>query len=135
MIPSTQPVTECNLPYKGIQDAVYYSDRDGSLTKLMVQGPLTHFYYNLQSFWPMAERPIFGLNDRTIQLTGACIAADSTTAENTAYLCSNSGGGISRAAADLGAVRNAGKSAWKNYTASTASAPAALSPAATNTAW
>lgn len=127
--------TECNLPYKGIQDAVYYSDRDGSLTKLMVQGPLTHFYYNLQSFWPMAERPIFGLNDRTIQLTGACIAADSTTAENTAYLCSNSGGGISRAAADLGAVRNAGKSAWKNYTASTASAPAALSPAATNTAW
>ena len=126
---------ECNLPYKGIQDALYYSDRDGSLTKLMVQGPLTHFYYNLQSFWPIAERPISGLNDRNTQLTGACIAADQASAENLAYLCNNSGAGVSRAAADLGAVRNAGKAAWKNYTASTGSAPANLTPAATNTAW
>lgn len=126
---------ECSLPYKGIQDTLVYTNRDGTLTKGMVQGPLSHFYYNLQSFWPISERPIFGLNDRTIQLTGACVAADSTTAENTAYLCTNSGGGVSRAATDLGAIRNAGKSAWKNYTASTASAPAALSPAAVNTAW
>lgn len=126
---------ECNLAYKGIQDTLVYTDRDGTLTKGMVQGPLSHFYYNLQSFWPISERPIFGLNDRTIQLAGACVAADSTTAENTAYLCTNSGGGVSRAAADLGAIRNAGKSAWKNYTASTAAAPAALSPAAANTAW
>ncbi|AFM13500.1 phospholipase D-like domain-containing protein [Turneriella parva] len=126
---------ECNLAYKGIQDTLVYTNRDGTLTKGMVQGPLSHFYYNLQSFWPISERPIFGLNDRTIQLAGACVAADSTTAENTAYLCTNSGGGVSRAAADLGTIRNAGKSAWKNYTASTAAAPAALSPAAANTAW
>ncbi|MBX3722222.1 MAG: lamin tail domain-containing protein [Turneriella sp.] len=120
---------ECNLPYKGIQDAVYYTDRDGSLTQQMVAGPLTHFYENLQSFWPISERPIYGLNDRTIQLTGICVASDFTAAENSAYLCSSSDGGISRAQADTGAVRNAGKSAWKHFAVS------GLTSNAVNTGW
>lgn len=122
-------LAECALPYKGIQDALYYTDRDGTLTQAMVAGPLNHFYNNLQSFWPMAERPIYGLNDRTTQLTGACVAADSSAAENGAYLCTSSGAGISRSAADNGSVRNAGKSAWKNF------AVGGLSPVAANTGW
>lgn len=120
---------ECNLPYKGIQDALYYTDRDGSLTQQMVAGPLTHFYDNLQSFWPMSERPIYGLNDRTIQLTGICVASDFTAAENSTYLCSSSDGGVSRAQTDTGAVRNAGKSAWKHFAVS------GLTSNATNTGW
>jgi phosphatidylserine/phosphatidylglycerophosphate/cardiolipin synthase-like enzyme len=120
---------ECNLPYKGIQDALYYSDRDGTLTQQMVAGPLTHFYYNLQSFWPIAERPIFGLNDRAIQLTGICVSSDSTSSENSSYLCSSGDGGVGRAQADLGAVRNAGKSAWKHF------AVAGLTSNAINTGW
>lgn len=127
---------ECALPYKGIQDALYYTDRDGSLTQAMVAGPLMHFYNNLQSFWPIAQRPIFGLNDRVTQLTGACIAADNSSAENTAYSCNNpSIAGVSRSAADVGAVRNAGKAAWRPFTELVSSAPANLSPAAANTAW
>lgn len=120
---------ECSLPYKGIQDALYYSDRDGTLTQQMVAGPLTHFYYNLQSFWPMAERPIFGLNDRAIQLTGICVSSDSTSSENNSYLCSSGDGGVGRAQADTGAVRNAGKSAWKHF------AVAGLTSNAINTGW
>ncbi len=126
---------ECSLPYKGIQDALYYTDRDGTLTQQMVVGPLTHFYNNLQSFWPMPERPVFGLNDRVTQLTGICVSSDASTAENTAYSCSASDGGVSRAAADLGAIRNAGKAGWKHLTASTSSAPLVLTPNATNTGW
>lgn len=120
---------ECNLPYKGIQDALYYSDRDGTLTQQMVAGPLTHFYYNLQSFWPIAERPIFGLNDRVIQLAGICVASDSTASENSTYLCSNGDGGVSRAPADTGTVRNAGKSAWRHF------AVAGLTSNAANNPW
>lgn len=120
---------ECNLPYKGIQDAMYYSDRDGSITQGMVTGALLHFYDNLQSFWPISQRPVFGLNDRVIQLTGICIAADSNSTENATYLCSNSSAGISRSTADTGAIRNAGKSAWKNFSS------ASMSPNAANTGW
>lgn len=120
---------ECNLPYKGIQDAMYYSDHDGSITQGMVTGALLHFYDNLQSFWPISQRPVFGLNDRVIQLTGICIAADTNSTENATYLCSNSSSGISRSAADTGAVRNAGKSAWKNFSSTS------MSPNAANTGW
>ena len=126
---------ECNLAYKGIQDAVYYSDRDGSLTQQMVAGPLTHFYDNLQSFWPMADRPIYGLNDRLIQLTGICIASDASSSENTTYRCNDSDGGFSRAAADTGLVRNAGKSAWKHFTATSSALPNALTPNSANLGW
>lgn len=120
---------ECNLAYKGIQDAMYYNDRDGSITQGMVTGALVHFYDNLQSFWPVSQRPVFGLNDRATQLTGICIAADSDSSENATYLCANSSSGISRSAADTGAVRNAGKSAWKNFSS------ASMSPNAANSGW
>ncbi|MFZ5627787.1 MAG: phospholipase D-like domain-containing protein [Spirochaetota bacterium] len=119
----------CALAYKGIQDALYYSNRDGTITQPMVAGPLNHFYNNLQSFWPIGERPVFGLNDRTTQLTGACIAADSSSAENSTYLCTNSGAGVARSASDTGAVRNAGKSAWRNYTRT------AMTPNLANATW
>lgn len=112
-VDTTQP--GCALPHKGIQDAVYYSNRDGTLTQKMVSGPLNHFYSNLQSFWPISERPIFGLNDRVTQLAGACVAADSDPAENSTYYCSNSGAGIARSVADNGTVLNAGKAAWRNF--------------------
>ena len=69
------------------------------------------------------------LNDRAIQLTGICIAADSNSTENSSYLCSNSSSGVSRSAADTGAVRNAGKTAWKNFSS------ANMSPNAANTGW
>ncbi|MFO1479605.1 MAG: phospholipase D-like domain-containing protein [Turneriella sp.] len=119
----------CALPYKGIQDALYYSNRDGTLTQPMVAGPLNHFYSNLQSFWPISERPVFGLNDRNTQLTGSCIAADSSSTENSTYLCTNSGAGIARSSADTGAVRNAGKTGWRNYTRT------AMTPNAANATW
>ena len=108
---------------------MYYSDRDGSLTQGMVTGALLHVYDNLQSFWPISQRPVFGLNDRVVQLTGICIGADSNSSENASYLCSNSSSGISRSAADTGAIRNAGKSAWKNFSS------ASMSPNAANTGW
>jgi len=108
---------------------MYYSDRDGSITQGMVTGALRHFYENLQSFWPISQRPIFGLNDRVIQLTGICIGADSNSTENSSYLCSNSSSGVSRSAADTGTVRNAGKSTWKNFSS------ASMSPNAANTGW
>lgn len=116
----------CALPYKGIQDALYYSNRDGTITQPMVAGPLNHFYNNLQSFWPISERPVFGLNDRTTQLTGSCIAADSSAAENSTYFCTNSGAGLVRSSGDTGAVRNAAKNAWRNYP------KGQLTPAASN---
>ncbi|GAB4422568.1 MAG: hypothetical protein OHK0011_01680 [Turneriella sp.] len=119
----------CSLPYKGIQDAVYYTNRDGSISQSMVAGPLNHFYNNLQSFWPISERPVYGLNDRTTQLTGACIAADSSATENSTYYCTNSGAGIARSGSDSGAVPNAGKTAWKNFTSGT------MTPNLPNTFW
>jgi phosphatidylserine/phosphatidylglycerophosphate/cardiolipin synthase-like enzyme len=122
-------LASCSLSYKGIQDTLYYSDRDGSLTNGMITGPLTHIYYNLQAFWPITEKPISGLNDRTIQLTGACIAADLSGSENLAYLCASSLSGLSRSSADTGLVRNAGKNAWKAYNA------ANLSPNVANSSW
>lgn len=121
--------SECNLSYKGIQDTLYYSDRDGSLTAGMVNGALRHFYDNLQSFWPISERPVSGLNDRVIQLSGICVAADALSSENSAYFCANSTAGVARSGSDTGSIRNAGKSAWKNFTS------ANLSPNAANTAW
>jgi phosphatidylserine/phosphatidylglycerophosphate/cardiolipin synthase-like enzyme len=119
----------CALPRKGIQDAVYYSNRDGTIAQAMVAGALNHFYSNLQSFWPISELPVYGLNDRKTQLTGACIAADPDSTENTTYFCSNSGAGLQRSANDTGATLNAGKSAWRNYPKAT------LSPLAANPAW
>ncbi|MBS0617276.1 MAG: lamin tail domain-containing protein [Spirochaetes bacterium] len=121
--------TECALPYKGIQDALYYSNRDGTMTSLMVAGPLTHFYENLQSFWPMAVRPIYGLTDRATQLAAICVAADASASENTNFGCSNSYAGVGRSMSDTGSVRNAGKDAWRNLSS------AMLTPAAINTAW
>ncbi|MCS6971455.1 MAG: phospholipase D-like domain-containing protein [Leptospiraceae bacterium] len=119
----------CNLPKKGIQDAVYYSNRDSSIASGMVAGALQHFYTSLKSFWPIAERPVSGLNDRQTQLTAACIAADSSAFENATYFCSNSGAGIARSGSDMGGVQNPAKAAWRNFP------KAQLSPAAPNTAW
>ena len=118
----------CNLPNKGLQDAVYYTNRDSSIDKNMVDPALRHFYYHLQNFWPLPELPVAGLNDRTIQLAGACIAADSSSTENSTYYCSNSGAGIARSASDTG-TGSPGKANWRNFP------QGSLSPAAANTAW
>lgn len=126
-VDTTQP--GCNLPRKGIQDAVYYSNRDSTLTRGMVEGPLRHFFNHLQSLWPIGERPIFGLNDRVTQLAGICIAADSSAIENSTYFCSNSGAGIARSGGDTGVIQTPAKAAWRNF------AKALLSPGAANTAW
>lgn len=120
---------ECALPNKGIQDALYYSNRDGSLTNGAVKGPLLHFFENLQSFWPITERPIYGLNDRVIQLAGACIGVDSDSNENSTYFCSASSAGVSRAAADMGLSLGTGKAAWRAFP------KGGLTPAAANTGW
>lgn len=119
---------ECALPHKGIQDVLYYSDRDGALSSGIAKGPLVNVFNNLKTFWPLPERPVLGLNDRQIQLSGACIAADSFSSENSLYFCGNSGAGLARAAADAG-TRGMGKAAWRLFGASN------LSPAAANSSW
>lgn len=121
--------SECRLPDKGIQDAVYYSNRDGTLAQGMASGALAHFYENLRSFWPIPDRPIYGLTNRATQLAGACIAVDTSTVESANYLCDALGSGIGRSATDAGVKKNAGKAAWRNLAAG------ALTPNAANTAW
>lgn len=121
--------SECSLPYKGIQDVLYYSNRDGSLTQGMVTGALTHLYENLQSFWPTSTHPVYGLTDRVTQLSGVCVAPDSSSTENLAYLCTNSLSGFGRSSLDSGKLRNAGKGAWRSFPAKS------LTPNAVNTAW
>lgn len=120
---------ECTLPYKGIQDVVFYSNRDGSFTKAMVQGPMQHLFDNLKTFWPLPERPVYGLNDRLIQKAAACIAADLDTNENTLYNCNDGDGGFSRASSDMGATIGLGKAAWKHFRVSL------LTSNAANTSW
>jgi len=122
-------LAECNLAHKGIQDVLYYSDRDGSLSNGISSGALTHVFSHLKSFWPLPENPAPGLNDRAIQLAGACIAADTLNVENSAYFCSNSGAGIARAAADSGTQKGLGKAAWRLFSSTN------LSPAAANSSW
>ena len=63
-----------------IQDAVYYSDRDGKLAESMAQGSLTYFFNNLQSIWPISEIPVYQVNDSIVQSAGVDISSSGVAA-------------------------------------------------------
>ncbi len=105
---NTENSAGCPLPNYGVQDVLYYTNRDGSWTGGFAEGALREVYYNLQNFWPLSQLPVAGLNDRDLQLEGICVAADSLASENATYNCSNSCKGVMRVN-DL----QQGKNSWR----------------------
>lgn len=98
----------CGLPNYGVQDVVYYSDRDGTWASGFAEGALREVYEYLQDFWPLSEKPLLGYNDLKIQREGICIKADSLASENALYNCANNCKGVARV--DWGYN---GKNSWR----------------------
>lgn len=97
----------CGLTHYGVQDVVYYSDRDGSWDSGFAEGALTELYEHLKPFWPLSKKPLRGYNDLEIQREGICVRADTLASENALYMCSNACKGVERINNQYG-----GKNSW-----------------------
>ncbi|MCB1200423.1 MAG: lamin tail domain-containing protein [Leptospiraceae bacterium] len=96
----------CSLSNFGVQDVVYYTNRSGDVASGLMEGPIAHIQANLNSFWPIPEAPIDGLNDVTIQRSGVCT---NNTPDGTGdCTCTSTARGIIRISDSA-----VGKTAWQ----------------------